>query len=110
MTLIRRQRGVDPTGSVPGQRSITLRPGQSRTATVAPVNGRGFSLRWQSDSVLDIGDDFHTWRRPADCDGGGRLPTTGSAAANTAILGGSLVLAGLPAVWFFRRRRPTTPA
>jgi hypothetical protein len=104
VSLIRRQTGVDPTDGVPGQQHVRLQPGQRHTATVTPAQGRGFSLRWQSDSVLDIGDAFHRWDQPAGCAGLAGLPLTGASTLGISAAGLLLTLAGLGTVWLVRRR------
>ncbi len=102
VSLLRRQSGIDPTDSVPGQRNIVLEPGQTHEARVHAVNGRGFSLRWQSDSVPDIGQDFHTWVRPAGC---ASLPVTGPRTAHLVTTGALLTILGLVLAYAARRRQ-----
>lgn len=104
VSLIRRQTGIDPFDGVPGQQHIILRPGQSHTASVKPEQGRGFSLRWQPDRVLDIADESHSWTKPASCED---LPVTGMPTLPYLIFGSALVCAGAIIFLLTRRPRPT---
>jgi LPXTG-motif cell wall-anchored protein len=105
VSLIRRQAGIDATDGVPGQQHIVLEPGQSHKATVGPVDGRGFSLQWQSDSILPPGDNFFTWDKPDSCNGDGGLPTTGVKILDIVLVGLVLALAGVIILLVVRRRR-----
>jgi LPXTG-motif cell wall-anchored protein len=107
VSLARRQTGIDPFDGVPGQQRIVLDPGESHTATVTPVQGRGFSINWQSANVLGAPETLHKWRKPANCDG--TLPITGIEVWQIVIAGLVFLGIGGALLWVARRRRTVTP-